>query len=388
MVGSHSTGDDVAVKGTAMPQKAAPHRARIIVPVDGVTAARLQSEGFTIEYPWNRTYARATLEFEPISAFIAEVSDYVDAYVSGDEIILNLGVGPRLLVDETPPIPADVPGLNTAPLWPKPEVKHGFHGTVHLRATDSADKITQAILDWLHCAPPVDDAVVRGALSAWSAQAELMLRHATQAVESLRSHVVSDEWHGLVKRLDRLAHHVRHARDGGSDPMDPDFEEDDFGERFLKPAHWYVNEAYEEVLEAYGRTAAAGNDRSRGEIVQAELSRVVSFHFDSLPERYRRACALELLPTLLGAARRELLSLVWPEWEYLAEGEVVRPIANPSMEALDSLGAERAVDGEDRPWPHNWVTLSWLTSGQRPVLVSSFLGKTILKDLQTTGTES
>jgi hypothetical protein len=109
-----------------------------------------------------------------------------------------------------------------------------------------------------------------------------------------------------------------------------------------------------------------------------ELRGVVSACGDRLPLRFAKARTLGLLETTVGAARYELLDVAWPGWRYLAEGEDVRDVVNPSLDALEILEHERAFTKKNRRWTNEPIALRWLVPAKRPVLANAFLGRTIV----------
>lgn len=360
-----------------------PTTVHVIVSVDTITAERASDAGFDIHRRKHRAYAELTLECRPTDELAILASDHVDrSPTAGNAIQLDLSRGLKRLIDETPPIPAEVPGPSRNPIWEKPQVKQELDRPVHLPSSRDASELPEVVAQWIRSARTVDETTLAHLTSRWQAQADRMLSHATTAVASLPTTISPEERHGVLKRLDELATQVRHARDGGLDPHDNDVVDDDYGEHFLQPAHWYVNRAYNEVLDACDRASASGGDRVRGADVQRELHAVM-FHLGeaAVPKRFAAASQLGLLDTLIGAARDELLELAWPGWRYPSESESLRDISNPQLPVLELLGAESARDKSERPWEHEPVTLKWLEPAKRSVLVSSFLGRAIVLDV-------
>jgi hypothetical protein len=93
--------------------------------------------------------------------------------------------------------------------------------------------------------------------------------------------------------------------------------------------------------------------------------------------RLQKALELDLLRDSMGVYRAERLAIERRGWRWLdKQGDVLRPIHNPSEEALDLLAEARLLDEEAR--------LVWLAESPveyekaGPVVRSTFLGRDIL----------
>jgi hypothetical protein len=352
------------------------------VPVDAMTAELAHEAGYEVRRPKSRTYAELTLECRPSDEIAKLASDHARPRTAGTKIELDLSRGLKQIVDESPPIPADVPGPSRSPLWDKPEITQRIVQPVHLPSSREPSELPEVVCEWIRTAGYIDPSLCDELTSRWQAQANRMLAHATEVASCLPPTVSADERQGVLKRLEELAAQVRHARDGGLVPHEPDYFEDDFGDRFLEPAHWYVNRAYNEVLDACDRASTSGGDRLRSNDVQSELSAVLfQFDDDAIPSRFIAARKLGLLGSMIGAARDELFEVVWPGWRYPSKDEDLRDVSSPQLAVLERLSEERQYDKANRPWEHDSVTLKWLEPAKHAVLASSFLGREIILDL-------
>jgi hypothetical protein len=233
------------------------------------------------------------------------------------------------------------------------------------------------VLSWLELVQPADGAHLSELDGKWREQAFRMLDHAVTVAEALPATLTPDERQGVVRRLDFLAQAVRHGIDGGRGD-EPELVANVTGEIVPRPVHSIVNNSYRDLLAACASVTNADSDRCNSEAGHHELESVARRFHDDLPARFAKAYELGLLATMLGAARHELLDVVWVGWRCLTDGEELRDVFSPSMRALDTLERARAVDRKERHWTHDRVTLRWLVPAKRPVLVSSFLGRMIL----------
>jgi hypothetical protein len=359
-----------------MPEPSGPLSAHVIVPVDAVTAERAASAGHTITWA---LFSGATVTFEcaPTEPLAVEAAELTYVHRQGDMVKLDVS-RPLQLKDFSPPIPPDIPGPERNPLWWEPRREPEFSGFVHLPVDAPIDDLPNVVIEWLRRIPRVDGQTLVTLQRAWRAQAQRMLDHATAMVEQLPTTLTADERQGVLSRLHLLANQARHAAAGGLNADDPDLVSDGEGGLVARPAHLYVNDAYHAVLDACHRSASSDGDRGRGSEVLNELARVAHARRSDLPPRFAKALRLGMLDTMLGAARHELLDIAWPEWRYLTDGEELRDVVNPSLEALDAL-ERRQADRKATPWVDtDDIALRWLIPSKRPVLSASFLGRAIV----------
>ena len=199
-------------------------------------------------------------------------------------------------------------------------------------------QLASVVLSWLDLVQPADGELLSQLVGKWREQAHRMLDHAVTLAGALPETLTPDERQGVVRRLDFLAHAVRDGSDGGWGE-EPELVPDVAGEMVPRPVHSIVNNAYRDLLAACLRVMKAESDRRNSEDVHHELESIARRFHDVLPERFAKACELGLLATMLGAARHELLDVVWVGWRCLTEGEELRDVFNPSMHALDTLEA-------------------------------------------------
>ncbi len=353
-----------------------PHRAHVSVPVDHVTAERV-ADGFPVD--WSGYRPTVTLVLDPSDPIVALASDAVEATLNGDVIELDLRKGRRRLYDYGPPIASDVPGPNRSPLWTKPRIGTDY-SMVHLPGQADIADLPTLVRDWLLESPSPGRSELETAEQHWRAQAHRMLEHATAVVAALPETVTPDERHAVLRRLAVLANHVHYGQDGGLDPDEPEMVYDRDGDQVERPVDSFINSGYNDVLSMCDKVANSGDGRIRSDEVERELQSVALYFSEALPPRLAKAHRLGLLPSMLGVARTELVDAVWPGWRYLDDGEELRGVINPSLEALEALEAAMAEDkARQRRWPHDEVQLRWLMPAKMAVLVTSFLGNTIVR---------
>lgn len=361
-----------------MAEPSGPLSAHVIVPVDAVTAERAASAGHTIAWA---PLGGATITFECAATdpLALEAAELTYSRRQGDGSTLDV-TRPLQLKDFSPPIPPDIPGPERNPLWWEPRLEPEFSGFVHLPVDVPVADLPDVVINWLRRVPREDRPAMDTLHRSWRSQAQRMLDHATALVDALPPTLTADERQGVLSRLHTLAIEARHATAGGLNDNDPDFERDIDGRLVPRPAHLYVNDAYHAVLEACHRATNSDGDRGRGGEVLNELTRVAHARRNALPPRFAKALRLGMLDTMLGAARHELLDIAWPGWRYLKDGEELRDVVNPAVDALDALESRQA-DRRATPWVNpDDISLRWLIPAKRPVLTASFLGRTIISE--------
>jgi hypothetical protein len=351
----------------------------VIVPVDAISGAR--AAAFDLPVSYHHGCPTVIITCSPTDRLAVVAADHAPATMEGQTIVLDLSDGLRQLIDCTPPLPPAVPGPCQSPLWPRPAIEPVFVGPVHLSATSDVGELPSVVLSWLELVEPANGEQLSELDGKWREQAHRMLENAVAVAEALPETLTPDERQGVVRRLDFLAHAVRHGRDGGRGE-EPDLITDATGKLIPRPVHSIVNSAYRDLLTACAGVTSAESDRSNSEDIQNELKFIAHRFHDDLPERFKKAHDLGLLGSMLGASRHELLDVVWIGWRCLTEGEELRELFNPSMHALNALERARAVDDNERRWTHDRVTLRWLAPAKRPVLVSSFLGRIIISEYE------
>jgi hypothetical protein len=353
-----------------VPKRAVPG-ARVRVPVDPPTALRLRSAGIEVEGPPSYTAVFRMPADDPLALVAADRCEpsFDDA---PNELVLDLAEKAWRLVDHTPPVPPDA-GIHPAPLWEPPSLEPYRPTPLHLPA--DAKDTGEALTRWVECLPIGHQAALDEAQAAWRAQAERMTSVAKGLVKIHGPALPTDDRQRLHSMLNELVQLVRH----GNDDPEQAIGVDEKGEIFERETFAIINRAYMTVWARCETIGKTGDQKGRGAAINAELDRMALFLADDFPERMALAHEAGLLHKSVGVARTELLPVAWPAWRYLHDDEALSAIVNPSAEALRALLAARD-EAVRKPWFTEDIDLKWLMPDEQPVLMTAFLGATIIKN--------